>query len=397
MIADAPAPAPAPAPEPVAGAPAAPAVPLADPHFHAVIPAGGSGTRLWPVSRAHAPKFLHDVLGVGRSLLQSTWDRVEALVSPDRITVVTGAPHVQAVREQLPRLGADRILAEPSPKDSAAAIGLAAMLIADEDPDAIIGSFSADHSITNVDEFTAVIAQACAAATGGDIVTIGITPTYPATAYGYIRTGPLLALPEAPTARRALAFVEKPAAGRAREYTYSGSYRWNAGMFIARADALLAVMAEQAPELHAGLREIADAAPGAERERVLAEVWPGLEKKAIDYVVAEPAAAAGRVVVIPGDFGWDDVGDFDSVAKLRQPVRGEEHGVFSVGREVDVVDIDASGVVMSDQDRLIAIVGLHDVVVVDTADALLVAARSHAQDVKRAVARAAEIGREDVL
>ncbi len=374
---------------------AVPLVPGA--RFHAVIPAGGSGTRLWPLSRAGSPKFLHDVLGVGRSLLQSTWDRVEPLVSPERITVVTGAQHVAAVRQQLPGLVPGRIVAEPSPKDSAAAIGLAAMLIADEDPEAIIGSFSADHSITNVDEFSAVIAQACAAAAGGDIVTVGITPTYPATAYGYIRTGPLLGLSAAPTARRALAFVEKPEAGLAREYTYSGRYRWNAGMFIARASALLEVMAEQAPDLHAGLRTIADAPVGAERERVLAEVWPRLEKKAIDYVVAEPAAAAGRVVVIPGDFGWDDVGDFDSVAKLRQPVRGEEQGMFTVGEDVDVVDIDASGVVVSDQGRLVAVVGLTDVIVVDTADALLVADRGHAQDVKRAVERAREIGREDVL
>ncbi len=335
------------------------------------------------------------MLGVGRSLLQSTWDRVLPLVSLDRIMVVTGRAHAEAVREQLPTLPGNQLVAEPSPKDSAAAIGLAAMLIADKDPEAIIGSFSADHSITNVEEFRAVIEQACAAAATGDIVTVGITPTYPATAYGYIRTGPLLGLAGAPTARRAEKFVEKPEANLARSYAYSGSYRWNAGMFICRADALLEILAAQAPELHAGLRRIADAWCGPEREAVLDEVWPGLERNAIDYVVAEPAASAGRVIVIPGDFGWDDVGDFDSVAKLRQPVRGESRGVYSIGAEV--IDVEASGIVMSDQERLVAIVGLEDVIVVDTDDALLVAARSHAQDVKKAVRRAQELGREDVL
>lgn len=366
-------------------------------NFHAVIPAGGSGTRLWPLSRRESPKFLHDILGIGRSLLQSTWDRVVPLVEPERTWVVTGTSHVDAVRGQLPDLGADRIVAEPSPKDSAAAIGLATMLIHDADPEAIVGSFSADHSITNVAEFRAVIRQAVAAASTGDIVTIGITPTFPATSYGYIRTGDLLGLEGAPTARRALAFVEKPEAGVARTYVYSGAYRWNAGMFIARATSLLEVMRTQAPELYARLRTIADAWDTPEREAVMAEEWAHLDKIAIDYVVAEPAAAAGNVVVIPGDFGWDDVGDFDSVAKLRQPVPGESSGVFAIGNHTDVVDIDSSGVVLSDQKRLVGLVGLHDVVVVDTADVLLVTSRSRAQDVKKAVAKAKEIGREDVV
>ncbi len=370
-----------------------------NPHFHAVIPAGGSGTRLWPVSREASPKFLHDVLGLGRTLLQSTWDRVLPIVDADRTWVVTGTSHAAAVAGQLPELRADRIITEPSPKDSAAAIGLAAMLIHDTDPQAIIGSFSADHSITNVAEFHDVIGQAVTAAEQtGDIVTIGITPTYPATAYGYIKTGSHLGIPGAYAARRAAAFVEKPAASVARTYVYSGSYRWNAGMFIATTEAMLAVLAEQAPELYAALRSVADIwHDESAREQKLAEVWPGLEKRAIDYVVAEPAAEAGRVIVVPGDFGWDDVGDFDSVAKLRQPVPGESSAVYAIGEECQIVDVDTSGVVFSSTDRLVALVGLDDVVVVDTDDVLLVASRSHAQDVKAAVSRVAEMGRDDLL
>lgn len=358
-------------------------------NFHAIIPAGGSGTRLWPLSRKDSPKFLHDVLGSGRTLLQSTWDRVAPLVEPDRTWVVTGSPHADAVRAQLPALPADRVVAEPSPRDSAAAIGLAAMLIHDKDAEAVVGSFSADHSITNAWEFRSVIHQAVAAAATGDVVTIGITPTYPSTAYGYIETGPLLGMPGAPTARRAKAFVEKPDADVARRYAYSGCYRWNAGMFIARADALLALYREHAPELYAHLRAIADAWDSDRRQDVLAEQWPQLDKIAIDYVVAEPAAAEGRVVVVPGDFGWDDVGDFDAVAKLRQPMPGEHTSVQLIGLDgVDdghVVEVDSSGVVMTNQSKVIALVGIEGVVVVDTGDALLITARSHGQNVKKVV------------
>lgn len=245
-------------------------------HFHAIIPAGGSGTRLWPLSRRATPKFLHDVLGLGRSLIQATWDRVAPIVGEDRVWVVTGENHFDQVAEQLPHIARGQIIAEPSPKDSAAAIGLAAMLIAREDPDAIVGSFSADHSITNVDEFRLVIDQAVAAAETGDIVTIGIMPRNPATAYGYIETGDLLGLDGAPTARRALAFAEKPEASTARQYVNSGRYRWNAGMFIAKASSLLDILAEEDPALYSGLARIAEAWDTPDHDEVLSAVWPGL-------------------------------------------------------------------------------------------------------------------------
>ncbi len=366
------------------------------PNFHAVIPAGGAGTRLWPLSRRDRPKFLHDILGVGSTLLQSTWSRTVPLVDPDHMWVVTGQAHAEEVSHQLPDLRDDRLVREPSPRDSAAAIGLAAALIHRTDPDAVIGSFSADHSITNAEDFRTVITQAVVAASGGDIVTVGITPTYASTAYGYIETGANLGLRAAPTARRALNFVEKPDATTARKYTFSGRYRWNAGMFIARTDAMLELFAQHAPDLYAGLMKIAEVWGTDRQDAVLGEVWPQLEKVAIDYVIAEPAARAGRVVVVPGDFGWDDVGDFDAVAKLRQPAPGERCAVKVIG-DSPVISEDSSGVVISTGDRPVALVGLDDVVVVDTDDALLVTSRSSAQKVKNVVARLGDRGLTQIL
>ncbi|HYN65691.1 MAG TPA: mannose-1-phosphate guanylyltransferase [Ornithinibacter sp.] len=355
------------------------------PGFWAVVPAGGAGTRLWPLSRAGHPKFLLDLTGSGRTLLQATVDRLEPLTA-DRVVVVTGAAHAEAVRAQLPGLGAAQVLAEPSPRDSMAAIGLAAAVVERLDPDAVIGSFAADHVIPDQAAFEAVIREAATVALDGHLVTIGVEPTWPATGFGYIRAGE--ALPGASTALRAVEFVEKPDAERAARYVASGEFRWNAGMFVVRAATLLDLLEQWHPELAAGLRAIA-----AEPER-LPEVWPGLTRIAIDHAVAEPAADAGRVVVVPAPFEWDDVGDFASLATLL-PASGDRD-LRVLGDPADVMVIDAAGVVVPASGRRIAIVGLDDVVVVDTPDALLVTTRARAQDVKLVVDALKAQGRTDL-
>ena len=355
------------------------------PGFWAVVPAGGAGTRLWPLSRAARPKFLLDLTGSGRSLLQATLDRLEPLTG-DRVVVVTGVAHADAVRSQLPLLPADRVLAEPSPRDSMAAIGLAAAVVERLDPDAVLGSFAADHVIPDSEAFHAVIREAVEVARDGHLVTIGVEPTGPATGFGYIRTG--APLPGAATALQAVEFVEKPDLERARAYVASGEYRWNAGMFVVRATLLLDLLERWHPDLARGLRAVA-----VDPSR-LEELWPGLTRIAIDHAVAEPAADAGHVVVVPAPFAWDDVGDFASLSALL-PGSGER-SVRVVGDAQDVTTVDASGVVVAASGRRVAVVGLDDVVVVDTPDAVLVTTRARAQDVKRVVDALRAEGRDDL-
>lgn len=343
-----------------------------------VIPAGGSGTRLWPLSRSAVPKFLHDLTGSGRSLLQSTWDRLEP-VCGNRLVVVTGERHADAVRGQLPGLPGRCLLAEPSPRESMPAIGLAAALIEREDPDAVVGSFAADHVIQDVAAFQSCVREAVAVARTDMLVTIGIEPTYPAMGFGYIRLGEALPVPGAPSAHRVRSFVEKPGRATARRYVRSGEYRWNAGMFVVRASVLLDLLATYDPALAAGLRKIA-----ADPDR-LDELWPTLGPAVIDRAVAEPAAAEGRVAVIPATFDWDDVGDFASLATLVHECADDAPGLKVLGQRELVVSQETTGIVLPRSGRTVVTLGLDDVVVVDTPDALLVTSRQRAQDVKAVV------------
>ena len=385
-------------------------------HVWCVIPAGGAGTRLWPLSRAGAPKFLHDLLGTGRTLIQSTVDRLEPLVG-ERLLVVTGARHVEAVAEQVPQVARERLLAEPSPRDSMAAIGWAAAVVERQDPEAIIGSFAADHVVGEEERFRGLVEQAVLVAQEGYLVTLGIEPTYPATGFGYIREGESLGVPGAPDARGVVEFVEKPDVRTAESYLATGEFRWNAGMFVVKARVLLDLLAQWHPDLAAGLRRIAADPSCLESE------WESLERIAIDHAVAEPAAAAGRVAVVRCDVPWDDIGDFHSLATLlataaavtpiEEPVNGggraatpgdgrgdgengaSGHAMHTVGT-ADVVSVDSTGIVASRTDRLVSIIGMDDVVVVDTPDALLVTTRGRAQHVKNVVDTLKASGRTEL-
>ena len=362
--------------------------------FHGVIPAGGVGTRLWPLSRAAAPKFLHDLTGSGSTLIRATYERLIPLAG-ENIMVVTGRAHRTAVLAQLPEIDDMDLVLEPDPKDSAAAIGLAAAILYLRNPETIMGSFAADQVIVPVEVFQEAVREAIHTAATGKIVTIGIRPTLPSTGFGYIRAGERMDISGAPTARDVVEFVEKPDEDTARRYLADGGYLWNAGMFVAPVSLMLEHLARSQPELHSGLMEIAAAWETGDRVATMDRIWPTLPKIAIDYAVAEPAAAAGDVAVIPGVFNWDDVGDFAAIGRLNPA--SEKTGVTVVGANPRVYSDNATGVVVTDSKRVIALIGIHDVVVVDTPDALLVTTKEHAQSVKGTVEKLKAEGAVDVL
>ena len=351
--------------------------------LHAVIPAGGAGTRLWPLSRSTHPKFLLDLTGSGRSLLQETWDRLSTFVPPERIHVVTGPAHAALVQEQLP--GLTSLFVEPAPRDSMPAIGLAAAVIEQRSPGAVIASFAADHVIADVASFQDAVTQAEAVARSGLVTTIGIAPRSPSTAFGYVEAGDPLGVDGAPDGRAVARFVEKPDAETAQSYLDAGTFSWNAGMFVTRTDVLLDHLARLQPGLHAGLRTIAAAWDGPDREPVLAETWPTLTKIAIDHAVAEPVSLEGGIAVVPGGFDWDDIGDFAALQELGNASSDA------------VVWVDADGLARAEDGTTIAVVGLRDVVVVRTADALLVTTLDLAQRVKEVPALLQESGRDDLV
>jgi mannose-1-phosphate guanylyltransferase len=363
--------------------------------FYSVIPAGGIGSRLWPLSRADAPKFLHDLTGSGQTLLKETWDRLAPISGEDRIMIVTGRAHRAAVEAQLPKLADHNVVLESEPKDSSAAIGLAAAILQKREPGVIIGSFAADHVIGDVRRFRQAVVEAITVADAGYIATIGITPTEPAIGFGYIAAGEPLGQAGAPSAHRVERFVEKPDLETARGYVESGRYLWNAGMFISRADLLLEQLGRSQPELLAGLLELAEVWDTPDRGAVVDRIWPGLAKIAIDYSVAEPAAEEGRLAVVAGDFAWDDVGDFASIAKLQNG--GRKSDLAILGRHARVLADSSSGIVVSDSERLITLIGVENIIVVDTADALLVTTSEHAQRVKSVVDALKISGRTEVL
>lgn len=396
--------------------------------FYAIIPAGGTGTRLWPLSREAKPKFLFDLLGSGRTLIQSTFDRLAAIAGMDHVCVSTGERHVAAVEEQLPEVVPEHIFAEPAPRDSTAAIALAtAVLARRHGNDIVVGSFAADHVIRGKVAFVDAVRQAVATARAGYVTTIGIAASRPSTAFGYIHEGESLAarVPDAPDAVLVERFVEKPNAATAQAYLNTGEYRWNAGMFVMRADVLLDHLHRVKPQLARAIDAIADAVIEDDRDLARAQAeahergenvreavnpddfhthrdeamrkyWQGIEKIAFDYAVAEPLSVEGGVAMIPGDFGWDDIGDFNSVAALLPSV--DERNLKILGNTEQVVTLDSAGdIVVPNSERTVALLGVNDMVVVDTPDALLIAPRARKREVKSMVKTLAESGCDELL
>ena len=351
-------------------------------HLYAVILAGGSGERFWPLSTPARPKQFVTLFG-GVPLIRQAVDRLEGLVPPERILVVTAANLVDASAEACGNIPRANIVGEPCRRDTAAACALACGLVAARDPEGVAAILTADQLIGDAPLFRQTLADAAAvAATEGTIVTIGIVPDHPATGFGYIEAGDALETGTATRFHRAARFVEKPAEEKAREYVTSGRFYWNSGMFIWSVRTMAAAVRRSVPEL-APLLEAPARAPTPEALAAeLAALYPDLPRISVDYAVMErhPDIAMAR-----GAFPWDDVGSWPSAVKH---FPADAQGNVAVG---DVATMDCNGsLVVSRGGGLVAVLGLDDVIVVQTGTATLVCPKSRAQDLKKLVGQLAE-------
>jgi mannose-1-phosphate guanylyltransferase len=359
--------------------------------FYAIVPAGGSGTRLWPLSRAGRPKFLLPLPGP-RTMIQETVERLKPVCNLDSIFIMTGTAHATPVARQIPDLPEKQIIVEPFARGSGPAIGLGVALAAKQDPDAIVGSFAADHHVERPDEFVATLRAAIEVAEMGYLVTIGIEPKHAETGYGYIRSGEALGTFAGLPASSVQEFKEKPDLPTAQRYVESGEYLWNASMFVWKASIFMEELRRLLPEIAAGIDEIVAAWDSPERDETLARVWAGMQDITIDHGILE---RSDNVAVVPGSFGWSDLGDWHGVGSLigeRSSQPGE-----NVIVNADVITVDATNAVVFGNGRQIAIVGFDDAIVVDTHDALLVCRRSHAQNIKAVVDELKQRGSTDLI
>ncbi len=353
----------------------------------ALVLAGGAGTRFWPASRALRPKQLLPLVG-DAPLVRQTVERVLPLLAEgaggaagawERVLIATGAHLAEATRAILPELAAHRFLLEPAARNTAPCIAWAAATIARTEPDAVLMVLPSDHHIVNVERFRATLRVAVASARGGVITTIGIQPTRPETGFGYIEVeGAILD----GNAQRGLKFVEKPDVARAAAYVAGGRHLWNAGMFFFRAKDMVAAVQRWLPAVARGLEVLDQAAGRGEEEQALASVFPSLPSISIDHGVMDHLP---ELAVVPGDFGWSDVGSFQAAWELADK---DEHGNAAPRGSVL---IDARGNYVLDlrteapHKRTIAVAGIDHLVVVETDDALLVTTRERAQEVKNVV------------
>jgi len=353
----------------------------------ALIMAGGSGTRLWPRSRKTQPKQLLD-LGSGRTMFQEACDRVGPLFGDGGIFVVASGEYVPMMRQQVPAIPAANYIVEPSGRGTAPCIGLAALYLRRADPEGVMCVLTADHYIEKVERFRQVLGAAAHVAEDGHLVTLGITPGFPSTGFGYVQRGSSLGMVNDFEVFRVEKFTEKPDADTARRFCESGMYSWNSGMFVWRVSVILREFERLMPVLYAQLMEI-DAAIGTPAERaVLERVWPRVEKQTIDYGIMERAT---DVAVIPVDIGWSDVGSW---ATLLDILPADEDGNVVNGQHLGV---DTHGCLIYSPDRLVATLGLEGMIVVDAGDVLLVCPRQRAQDVRELVKRLQEGGGEEYL
>jgi mannose-1-phosphate guanylyltransferase len=346
--------------------------------LHALIMAGGGGTRFWPKSRQKRPKqFL--ALGGERTLIQLAGDRIEAKVAPERTWVITADAYVEEVKRQLPALLPDQVIGEPCGRDTAACIGLGAALIARGDPAATMLVMPADHVIEPMQEFGRAVhvAEQVAQEHPNALVTFGITPTFPAVGYGYIHRGAEVPGRQGAVVYRVQAFREKPVLEVAKQLFATGEYFWNSGIFVWKAATILRALETQVPKLHAAVRRIAEVWATPQRGAVLRQQYEQVERISIDYAVMEHASEA---YVVKAPFGWDDIGTWLALERMnpqdadKNTIQGQHCGLNTRGC-----------VIVGEPGKLIATIGVNDLLIVQDGDATLVADRRDEAAVKQLV------------
>ena len=351
-------------------------------NFYPVILAGGRGTRFWPLSRRKRAKQMLALDG-DRTMIQQTVDRLLALADPKRFWIVTNDDLRDGIAKQLPKLPKKQIVAEPVGRNTAPAIGLAAFIIQRQDPDAVIGLFPSDHVIANEKEFRRIIKRAVEiAAAGENMVVMGIQPNRAETGYGYIEAG-AASQPEVLDVRR---FTEKPDGDTAQHFVAAGNFYWNSGMFVWGARTLANALKEHLPNTAPILEEIADAYGTKKFDKVFAKLYPKCENISVDYAVLEPRSAKGEgkshLYCIPSNFGWNDLGSWAALFEHRSAKQKDDDNVIhAVGRFV----LNASGNYVHSPKKFVATVGVKDLVIVETEDALLITTREKCQDVGKVV------------
>jgi mannose-1-phosphate guanylyltransferase len=346
--------------------------------MYAVIMAGGRGTRFWPRSREKKPKHLLDIVSA-RTIIQETVDRIKPLIAPENILIVTGKKHAGALMKQLPEIPRANIIIEPEGKNTAPCIGLAALHIRQRVGDDVMVVLPSDHAIADSRKFLQIVRAAAKVAAAKDaLVTIGIKPAGPQTGFGYIERGDPFGRRGQNEIFRVKSIREKPDFQQAQEFVESGRFYWNSGMFIWRASSILSAINHWLPDLSKGLATIARSVDSPRQAAVVSRIYGGLKSISIDYGVMEKA---DNVFVVPGEFGWSDVGSWDALWKIA--VKDKNGNAFIGGGKV-IADDSAGSLVYSSR-KLVALVGVTDLIVIETDDALLVCPKNKSQDVKKAV------------
>ncbi len=360
-------------------------------HYYAVVMAGGGGTRLWPLSRLSRPKQMLSFDGK-RTLFQLAIDRLEGIFKPENILVVTVASQAPALQAECPQLPWENFLAEPMPRGTASVVGLAAVALRQRDTQATMAVVTADHIIQNVPYFLTLLSSGFEVAQKGFLVTLGIQPDSPSTGYGYIQTGEQLGVFGQNEARRAVRFTEKPDEVTARKFIAGGDHFWNSGMFIWRIDRVLDEFRSHMPELYQRLETISRAWDSSEKDAVVANEWPQIRAETIDYGIMEKAR---QVAVLPAlNLGWSDVGSWDSLFGV---LPGDAQSNIILGANFLGLDTHSTLVCSQEKGRLIVTIGAHDLIVVDTGDAILICPKDEAQKVKEVVNRLKQDNLKDYL